>query len=280
MREDQRANLDHKKKALQQKLSLEEEIRQLQSGYLPFFEKLPKPFKFEYFQCVKEENKVLWLNAIDKPPLSAYSIPANAIKVCEQNLHQKMFDVFPGYLPLRYLPCLPFHIHQQQNIAEVLPGAIKSLGVLETEEVNLFFTRYQPVLRLSIADILQLNEDDFPWSEDLCIMSKNLQWLIFRTLEDEWRWGTTAMEKHHFNPGENIKLIGTGVHSMPGMRNMLKAFDLENGIEYDDDAFMMKHDLFIQSNADDLLVVWKGKDVWLDVILNKENCEWKCYTRK
>lgn len=279
MREDQRTNLDQKRKALQQKLLVEEETRQLQLDYLPFLEKLPKPLLFEYFQCVNEEDKFLWLNAIAKLPLLAYSIPVDAIKVCEQSLHQKMVNAFPGYLPLRYMPCLPYHIHQQQNIAEVLPGAIKTLDVNITEEVFLLFTRYQPVLRLSITDILKIHEDDFPWSEDLCILSKDLQWLIFRSLEDEWRWGTTAMEKHHFNPGQNIKLMGSGVESLVEMKKMLSSFEIKFGIDYDDDAFMMKHDLFVQSNADDLLVVWKGKDIWVDVILNKENCEWKVYTK-
>lgn len=280
MREDQRANLDNKKKALHQKLLVEEEIKQLQLAYLPFLDKLSKPLRFEYFQCVNEENKSLWFNAIDNPPLSAYSIPADAIKVCDQSLHQKMMDVFPGYLPLRYMPCLPFHIHQQQNLAKVLPGAMKSLGIIENEDVYLLFTRYQPVLRLSLADILQIDNDDFPWSEDLCIMSKKLEWLIFRSLEDEWRWGTTAMGKHHFNPGDNIRLIETGIQSIPELRKMLKIFDQKYGIDYDDNAFILKHGLFIQSKAEDLLVVWKGKDVWLDVILNKENGKWKIYTSK
>ena len=275
MRDDQRANLENKKKALHQKLLVEEEIKQLQLAYLPFLDKLSKPLRFEYFQCINEENKHLWLNAIDNPPLSAFSIPNNAIKVCDQSLHQKMMDMFPGYLPLRYMPCLPYHIHQQQNIANVLPGAIKSLGINENEEVYLFFTRYQPVLRLSLSDILKINEEDLPWSEDLCLMSKDMKWLIFRSLEDEWRWGATAMNKHHFNPGEKIKLVETGVVSMPGMRKMLKEFVLKYGIDYDDQAFILQHDRFIQSNADELLVSHKGKDVCVEVMLNKKDCKWK-----
>lgn len=275
MREDQRTHLDNKKKTLRQKLLVEEEIRQLQLTYLPFLESFSKPVRFECFQCINEENKNLWLNAVDNPPLSAFSIPADAIKVCDQSLHQKMMDVFPGYLPLRYMPCLPFHIHQQKNLTKVLPGAMKSLGINENEEVCLFFTRYQPVLRLSIADILQINNEDLPWSEDLCIMSKDMKWLIFRSLEDEWRWGTTAMDKHHFNPGEKTNLIKSGVHSMHEMKKMLKECEFKYGIEYDDQAFWLQNDLFIQSNADELLLVNKGNNIWVEIMLNKKNCKWK-----
>ena len=86
MKDDQRLRLQNKKKALQQKLMVEEETRLLLSGYIPFLKKLPLPFNFEYFQCVDEENKDLWLSAIDNPPLSSFSIPVNAIKVCDQTL--------------------------------------------------------------------------------------------------------------------------------------------------------------------------------------------------
>ena len=279
MREDQRVNLENKKKVLHQKLLVEKEIYQLQQFYIPFLEKLPRPFNFEYFQCVAEENKSLWLSAIENPPLSDLSIPADAIKVCDQSIHEKMMDAFPGYLPLRYMPCLPFHIHLQENIDEVLPGAIKSLGVKEKEEVYLFFTRHQPVLRISITDILRLNEDDFPWSEDLCILSKDLQWLIFRSLEDEWRWGTKAMENRHFNPGENLILIESGVESLTGMRKVLASFENKYGLDYNDDVFNLKYEMFVQSGADEMLVVWKGKDIWMEVMLKKDNCEWKIVTQ-
>lgn len=275
MKDDQRLQLENKKKALQQKLMVEEETRLLLSGYIPFLKKLPLPFNFEYFQCVDEENKDLWLSAIDNPPLSSFSIPVNAIKVCDQTLQAKMMDIFPGYLPLRYLPCLPFHLYREQNVAQVLSGAMKSLGIYETEEAYLFFTRFQPVLRLSMHDILQISTDDFPWGEDLCIMSKDFNWLIFRSLEDEWRWGNTALAKDHFNPRKEIKLVERGVLSIIEMRNLLTSFIAKYGIDYDEESFMLKQEIFTRSNADDLLMVWKGKEVWLEVLLKKENVEWK-----
>lgn len=172
LNENNKKLLQQKKKQLQITLKLKDWL----SNWLPVFnavQQLNKPWSFEYFECVCEEEEWLWQKAMQQVP-AASSVPLSAIKTPENNyVHDKMKAIFQSSLSLRYMPTLSHREAYETDTALMLTKAAETLGIPGEEEVFLFYTRFTPVIRLPFSSIGALKEDEIMNPENLCIKPLN-----------------------------------------------------------------------------------------------------------
>lgn len=184
---------------LQQKrvqLQLEMNIQERISGWLPVYNairQLNKPWSFEYVDCVTEGLIPFWEKALQKPLLANLGIPASAIKTpANYPVHNKMKALYPSRLSLRYMPALSHTVIYEADTGSVLSRAASSLHITGEEEVYFFYTRFTPVIRLPFSSIVLIRDQEIMTPEDICIMPADFSWLIFRSLEYEWVWGSNT----------------------------------------------------------------------------------------
>lgn len=195
MNESNKSLLAQKKRQLQLHIVVTSWLPQ----WLSVFEAikaLNKPWRFEYFDCAKAEDRVHWEKNLLKPPLAGLGISLADIKTPDNYyVHRRMEDHFPSKLQMRYMPTLAHHVPYENSAAAILEKAATVLQIHAEEEVYLFFTRFTPVFCLPFSSISLLKLDDVISREDLCIMHPDFRWLIFRSLEDEWTWGKEIIKQ-------------------------------------------------------------------------------------
>lgn len=175
-------------------LQLQLDIQHWLPKWLPIFNavrQLNQPWSFEYVDCVEEADLPFWEKALAQEPLSALGIPGSAIKTpADHYVHRNMEELFPGILPVRYMPALRYHVNYENDTAMILSQAAATLHIPPEQEVYFFYTRFTPVIRLPFSSISLLNEEEIMIPENICIMAIDLRFLIFRSLEYEWTWGS------------------------------------------------------------------------------------------
>ncbi len=185
----QKLILEQKRMELQFQLSLKDWL----PSWLPVYtaiQKLNKPWSFEYFDCIKDTDLTFYIKALQKQNLNGVSIPESAIKTPDNfSVHNRMKELFPGILALRYMPSLTHHVPYETYTKTILAQAATTLNIPADEEVYFFYTRFTPVIRLPFSSIGLLQEEEIMIPENLCIMPIDCSWLIFRSLEYEWTWG-------------------------------------------------------------------------------------------
>jgi hypothetical protein len=62
---------------------------------------------------------------------------------------------------------------------------------LSSQPIYLFFVRMSPVIKIDLLDLASIATNDIiPDHEDTAIMALDGSWLIFKSLEQEWVFGT------------------------------------------------------------------------------------------
>ena len=188
MLEEQKTALKQKKESLQYSLKLQS----WHSEWAPVFYAIiaiKKPWSFEYFDCVTAAEFSFKETVIRQLTIGENTL-TEAIKISDcYYVHDKIMKLYPSSLAMRYLPTLSHHEAYETNTALMLAKAAETLLIKHDEEVFLFYTRFTPVLRVQFSSISLLKEEEIINPEDLCIMALDANWLIFRSLENEWTWG-------------------------------------------------------------------------------------------
>ncbi len=194
MDEQKRADSQQKKTLLKVRLAIKEKSAQLVAYWYPILEVINQegvPWKLEYLDCVTGPAFEFWQEELKKSPWNKYDLSPEVVQEREDlYFHDKVLSTYPGTLPLRYLPELSNQFNQPQDpIRITLEKCITALKLPE-QPVYFFLSRFSPVLVLPLSDLLRLaNDAVLPLFEDVCITSNHTDWLIFRSMEDEWRFG-------------------------------------------------------------------------------------------
>ncbi|MFM1794556.1 MAG: hypothetical protein RL642_941 [Bacteroidota bacterium] len=195
MNEGKRAELVHKKRKLLLKLQIDERVQSTIKDYLYFFDFLNDNqifYEIEYLTCVDGENHSLFMEALTYPPLSNYKFQENVVKLSDSHyVHEKVQDLFPSSLKLRYLPVLENYEKNFGLRSAGFENAYKSLDV-ENEIVYFFICNCSPVIKLQLNDVIKFKTAFFDLnqlSNDVCIIPLDYRWLIFGSVEDDWGWG-------------------------------------------------------------------------------------------
>ncbi len=193
MKETDRLQLLNKKKLLQARLAVAEESKQLMNWWLPAIQVLQEEqtsWVLEYLAPASDDKYSFWLQELRRKPWQEFSFNDAVILNREDAyVHDRIFNNYPSVLPLRYFPELSHKADPLDTADQVLNRA-RSFLHIEEEPVYLFFARYSPVIILPISTIIKHADTDLLLDrEDVCITPMNFDWLIFRSMEDEWRFG-------------------------------------------------------------------------------------------
>ena len=194
MNEADRRRLSEKKNQVQAKQVVAEQSSQLAKWWLPTLQLIRQQgieWQLEYFTCATGLHYTHWQNQLQQNPW--LSAEPEKLLVHDRDLlyvHDEILTRYPGHNPLRYFPKLSFTPDLYSTTdQQVLTEAFQKLG-LKDGPVYVFFMRLQPVLVLRFSDLVTLvGKGLFDLIEDICITPANYNWLIFRSLEEEWQFG-------------------------------------------------------------------------------------------
>jgi hypothetical protein len=193
MKEEDKLKSIQKKQLLKAKLAVEEESRQLADWWLPAIQTLQAEqveWSLQYLAFARGDKYSFWLEELQTQPWKAFSF--NDAAILDQDhpyIHNRIFIDYPSVHPLRYLPELAHNADPAYTASQAMQWAS---GFIYTEEqpVYLFFARFPPVIILSLSSVIRLADSELLLpGEDVCITPMNFDWLIFRSLEDQWRFG-------------------------------------------------------------------------------------------
>jgi hypothetical protein len=200
MNEQQRQTLEQKKKALRHRLEAQEMIRLLVQDWLPVLHYLTEQgiaYELEYLLCAGEEHYLYLVEAMKEPPLAGYPLqPGDIKRSATFYVQSEAGRLYPSEYQMRYMPKLNHHLDWEEDVAKVLDQACPSVSQ-DDEVVNFFYCRYAPVVKLRLSDLRKhayflYRQDSL--AEEVCVVALDFRWMIFRSLEDEWRWGERELE--------------------------------------------------------------------------------------
>lgn len=195
MNEAQKAILDAKKSSIQTKLKVKETIQLFIKNWLEVYDMLLTrqiPHQLHYLTITTVDEKPFWLAELELDPLKKYEFTAQQLLTdVKLNVKDQLFEAYPNTYPLRYMPALPALADEIIDCpAENLIKALEQLHIQQDEIVYLIYLYYQPIIKISLADLKANAQSllDFPF-EDIVITPLDFRWMIFKSMEDEWRCG-------------------------------------------------------------------------------------------
>ena len=179
-----------KKLALQNRLLVEDKVNKLEKWWLDWYLLVYQNIRsceLIYLDCVQDSELQFWDKFLNQEPWSQYDDFTKFVKVKGVlEIHELLEVKHPGVLPLRYLPDAPVLISNDEPAA-IFSEMVKQ-NLIAPQPVYVFFVRMSPVVQLDLYELMNsahLNEI-FPEEEDMVIMSLDGNWIIFKSLEQEW----------------------------------------------------------------------------------------------
>lgn len=193
MDENLKNKLEEKKKQIQLRIKVDEFIDARLKPWLEIYEIILAnniAHKLVQLDNVSQEEISFWGEKMNSQPFSKFNFDLLTLNTDdEKNIVSQLYDIYPSTYPLRYMPSdiVPSLASDQPN--EIIIDFAKQLKVNLDEEVYLMYLYYCPVLKMKLSDIIKHAQllYDFP-TDDILITSPNFSWIIFRSMEEEWRF--------------------------------------------------------------------------------------------
>lgn len=193
MNENQKSTLTAKKHQIQLRIRVDDFIDRHLLNWLEIYDiLLNQSIRHEIVQLanVAEEEIIFWEKALAKAPFNTYNFDTKNLNTDEEkSISGLLYDIYPSTYPLRFMPSdiLPYLISDKPE--EIINDFAQQLGVSLEEEVYLMHLYYAPIVKLKLKDIIAYAPQlyNFPM-EDILIATPGFDWIIFRSMEDEWRF--------------------------------------------------------------------------------------------
>lgn len=189
MDQDQTQKLKLKKKQAQDRVSIANKAAFLQHWWLEWLKRVNQKHSWElvYLDITAEDLVTFWQTILAQPAWQILKSKKNILHIGPQSpVHHLLFEKHPGVLPLRYLPDAPV-LKTNEEPATFFSYIVKQ-NQLAPQLVYVFFVRMSPVVQMDLYDLMNTTHSDeiFPDEEDIVIMSLDGNWIIFKSLEQEW----------------------------------------------------------------------------------------------
>lgn len=187
---EKRDKLADKKRSLKTRLLVESKIKALENHWLNWFKQVNDNIKSCELICldwVQDSELPFWDSFLNHAPWTEFSDLTKFLKVgSEPVILELLFKNHPGVLPLRYLPDAPVLKTNEESV--VIFSQMVRHNQLAPQKVYVFFVRMSPVVQMDLYDLMNTKHSDeiFPEEEDMVIMSLDGNWIIFKSLEQEW----------------------------------------------------------------------------------------------
>lgn len=199
MEHDKRTALEQRRLQLQTKLQAEAYIAQDLAPsleILDYFNQHSVAYHIAGLVSIPDEYHSYIEQTIKQPPYRDYGFSAAALHDPELEATLQTIDEhFPSVNSFRYVPDLPRYADYRALPSESTQrdGLLKAVQALELPDkpVYLHHLRYPLVLEVPLHNLCQHDHEDLFnfWHGDAFIFSKDADWLIAFTMEEEWLGG-------------------------------------------------------------------------------------------
>ncbi len=194
MNEQEKNNSLLKKEKLFNKLVVDKQSSFLATWWIDIPNSLKQAnavWELEYLDIVTEHQFEYWIEKLKQAPWDKFSFPETVIQIGNNYwVHELLYSQFPSVLPLRYFPALENFSPGFKRCWEIFKEISDQLR-FENQAVFLFSIRMSPVIKINLFDLIELNfEDIMLEQEDMAVMATDGSWLIFKSLEGEWVFGS------------------------------------------------------------------------------------------
>lgn len=283
--DEQRHHIAQKRIELLEQTALRPATPAALQPWLPLLTELREqgtPYELEYLFCTTDDALYRqWLSALEAPPLEALSIKAAALKKESlHDLHHRVQQLYPTISAEHYQPALTYQKEAvpAAGAAGWLEGILAFLG-LQQEELYLFSPASPPVLRLAAPDLLR-HTTALLQLEEVCILSADLQRMVFRSPGGEWWWGEHYPYAELYPTDTPRYYVYWTTSGTPEMDDLFSVAAPAIGAPFDYDHLLAAEDRFLHSGADTALYLIRGKDLWIEVLFEAHESYygWHCYT--
>jgi hypothetical protein len=194
MNEQERNSSLLKKERLANKLAVDQQSSFLATWWIEIANVIKEAgvnWNLEYLEVVNQNQYDFWIEQLKRDPWANFSFPDTVIHKGDHYwVHELFYSNYPSSLPLRYLPKLEKWLTNSSDKGATLKEIMAKLN-LSNQPIYLFFVRMSPVIKMDLFDLASIATNDIiPDHEDTAIMALDGSWLIFKSLEQEWVFGT------------------------------------------------------------------------------------------
>ncbi|WP_069130319.1 hypothetical protein [Rhodohalobacter halophilus] len=125
-------------------------------------------------------------------PDDEQSLLSDVTEAATLPIHQKMEDYFPSRQSLRYFPEGGSLKSITSDLSNILDAAVTRLDISEADKCLVCYPIYTPVLSMSFQEIRNHADILLNPSECIALIHEEFDWMIFRSLEDEWVWARNS----------------------------------------------------------------------------------------
>lgn len=194
MNEQERNSILLKKERLINKLAVDNQSSFLATWWLDIAASIKEAefeWSLEYLEVGNQQQYEFWIDKLKQEPWTNFSFPDSVVQQGNSYwVHELFYSNYPSSLPLRYLPKLEKWPTNCSDNGATLKEIIAKQN-LSSQPIYLFFVRMSPVIKIGLFDLASIASNDImPDQEDTAIMAIDGSWVIFKSLEQEWVFGT------------------------------------------------------------------------------------------
>lgn len=194
MNNDQIEKSEFKKQQLKDKMAVDKQSLFLTTWWFEIANSIKNAgfdWSLAYLEVVNQNQCDFWIEQLKQEPWVGFSFPDDVIHNEDRYwVHEMLYSNYPSILPLRYLPNLEKWPTNISDNGATLKEIIAKLN-LSSQPIYLFFVRMSPVIKMDLFDLASIASNDImPDHEDTTIMAIDGSWVIFKSLEQEWVFGT------------------------------------------------------------------------------------------
>lgn len=186
-----REKLIAKKTLLNTKLSVHRFMEQHLLPWLEIYDYLRNnqiAHEVKYLASVSAEEIPAWKTRFGTGILEPYHFNEDQLIVSDtEPLHAAIAAKYPNIHPLRYVPDLPVCFSDEEDAVKVLQALEKKFSL--SGQVLFFHQHLSPVLLVPFSALAENVNNLLLQFENIFIIPENHEWLLFRSMEDEWRFG-------------------------------------------------------------------------------------------
>lgn len=191
MEESRRDILKKKRERNQKKDKISEYCKQHVIPWLEIYHSLKSKgadFRLEYLVAdLDQPIDLVEETLMSLLPDSEHGLITGLIESRVLPVHQKMEEVFPSRQKIRYLPGKT-PLKSDPDADKMIKNALDELNISPEDECMICYSIYTPVITTTVREMLKCWSILFEPPENVAILHMNYNWIIFRSLEEEWVW--------------------------------------------------------------------------------------------
>ena len=190
---EQKSSLEQKRKHLLKQLQATEYInRGIRFHWLDYYDSIKSVHmqcNIEWLCAATSEEQPYFAAAIKS--LNQFDLKPEMVVVTDESLLDKICKDFPSTSHFKYVMDLPLLIEYEGNTKEALLLAQERLKIKDSL-IYFLSTDCCPLLKLDWRELVEHSNEIFNDSHTSLIFTDlNYNWIIFRSIENEWRCGLT-----------------------------------------------------------------------------------------